>query len=177
MEENGIDAVMYLNFFDVAQTEDAYVEDDYNYANYDIAFSAKLGLPEISLPMGFSDTAGSAESAMPLGLSVFSAYGRDDKLIGIAYAYEKQAGETIRKMPDITPPLEDERLNAFLTGLTGEARELISEHGEDFGESAAPLIAACEKAETVDLKDPYAVYDAAKELAEIYDTAVKETGE
>lgn len=177
MEENGIDAVMYLNFFDVAQTEDAYVEDDYNYANYDIAFSAKLGLPEISLPMGLSDTAGNAESAMPLGLSVFSAYGRDDKLIGIAYAYEKQAGETIRKMPDITPPLEDERLNAFLTGLTGEARELISEHGEDFGESAATLIAACEKAETVDLKDPYAVYDAAKELAEIYDKAVMETGE
>ena len=177
MEENGIDAVMYLNFFDVAQTEDAYVEDDYNYANYDIAFSSKLGLPEISLPMGLSDTAGSAESAMPLGLSVFSAYGRDDKLIGIAYAYEKQAGETIRKMPDITPPLEDERLNAFLTGLTGEARELISKHGEDFGESADPLIAACEKAETVDLKDPYAVYDAAKELAEIYDTAVLETGE
>ena len=32
------------------------------------------------------------------------------------------------------------------------------------------MLAACEKAKAVDKKDPYAVYEAAKELAEAYDT-------
>ncbi len=177
MKDNGIDAIMYLNFFNIAQTEDAYVEDDYNYANYDIAFSAKLGLPEISLPMGFSDPADSEESAMPLGLSMFSAYGRDDKLIGIAYAYEKQAGDSIRRMPDITPPLEDDALNEFLSELILKVRSLGSEYRFAMGEKIQPVLDACERAEETDMSDPYAVYAAARELAEEYDRAAALIGE
>lgn len=173
MEENDIDAVMYLNFFDIATQEQAYVEDDYNYANYDIAFSANLGLPEISLPMGFSDTADDNGAEMPLGLSLFSGFGRDAKLLDIAYAYECRAGDSIRRMPEITPALEDGSLNLFLDELTAEARDLGNRYRIAFGESMKVLSDACDKAEAADRSDPYAVYEAAAYLAGIYDGAAE----
>ena len=173
MEENDIDAVMYLNFFDIATQEQAYVEDDYNYANYDIAFSANLGLPEISLPMGFSDAADDNGAEMPLGLSLFSGFGRDAKLLDIAYAYECRAGEGIRRMPEITPALEDGSLNLFLDELTAEARDLGNRYRIAFGESMKVLSDACDKAEAADRSDPYAVYEAAAYLAGIYDGAAE----
>ena len=176
MEDNDIDAVMYLNFFDIATQEEAYVEDDYNYANYDIAFSAKLGLTEISLPMGFSDAADDNEAEMPLGLSLFSGYGRDVKLLDIAYAYERQAGDSIRRMPEITPPLADTALNGFLLDLIAEARSLGSEYRVAMGEIIQPVLDACDRSEKTDMSDPYAVYAAAGELAEEYDRAVQLTG-
>ena len=173
MEENDIDAVMYLNFFDIATQEQAYVEDDYNYANYDIAFSANLGLPEISLPMGFSDAADDNGAEMPLGLSLFSGFGRDAKLLDIAYAYECRAGDSIRRMPEITPALEDGSLNLFLDELTAEARDLGNRYRIAFGESMKVLSDACDKAEAADRSDPYAVYEAAAYLAGIYDGAAE----
>ena len=165
LEENGIDAVMYLSFFDTATNDDSYVADDPNYAGYDIAFGPKLGLPEISLPMGFSEGSG-----LPLGLSLFSGFGQEEKLIKIAYAYEQQAGEEIRKIPDNMPPLMDEGLNQHVAGMIEKAYELRdSKYDPRFERLVQEMMDACVKAEHADQNDPYAVYEAAEEFAAAYD--------
>ena len=170
MEENDIDAIMYLNCFDVADNEDVIVEAKYNGAEYDIIFGPLLGLPEISLPMGFSETNEKYTSEMPLGLSVLAGYGQEATLLQIAYAYEQQAGDYIRRMPETTPALEDPRLNDFLNDLIDQAYSLdYSKYKKKVEGKAQLMLAACEKAKAVDKKDPYAVYEAAKELAEAYD--------
>ena len=164
LEDNGIDAVMYLSFFDTAATDDSYVEDDPNYAGYDISFGPKLGLPEISLPMGFSD------SGLPLGLSLFSGFGQEQKLINIAYAYEQQAGDEIRRIPDNMPPLADEGLNQFVADMIEKANELSNSRFDPaFGRLVQEMLTACDKAGAVDQSDPYAMYEAAEEIAESYD--------
>lgn len=165
LEDNGIDAVMYLSFFDTATNDDSYVADDPNYAGYDIAFGPKLGLPEISLPMGFSEGSG-----LPLGLSLFSGFGQEEKLIKIAYAYEQQAGEEIRKIPDNMPPLMDEGLNQYVAGMIEKAYELSeSRYDPAFRGLVSEMLDACVKAENADKNDPNAVYEAAEELAAAYD--------
>ena len=147
-----------------------YVEDEPNLAGYDIAFGPKLGLPEISLPMGFSHTAEPSAKELPLGLSLFTGYGQEEKLINIAYAYEQQAGDEIREIPDSIPPLKDEALNAFVSDLAEKAREMSgSRHDAAFDSMVEEMLDACEKAESADENDPYAVYEAGKELAEAYD--------
>ena len=164
LEDNGIDAVMYLSFFDTADTDDSYIEDDPNYAGYDISFGPKLGLPEISLPMGFSD------GGMPLGLSLFSGFGQEQKLIDIAYAYEQQAGDEIRRIPDNIPPLADEGLNQYVADMIEKAYELSeSRYDPAFRGLVQEMLAACDKASTVDPEDPYAMYEVAEEIAESYD--------
>ena len=164
LEDNGIDAVMYLSFFDTAATDDSYVEDDPNYAGYDISFGPKLGLPEISLPMGFSD------EGMPLGLSLFSGFGQEQKLINIAYAYEQQAGDEIRRIPDNIPPLADEGLNQYVADMIEKAYELSeSRYDPAFRGLVQEMLTACEKASAADQSDPYAMYEAAEEIAESYD--------
>lgn len=164
LEDNGIDAVMYLSFFDTAAIDESYVEDDPNYAGYDISFGPKLGLPEISLPMGFSD------GGMPLGLSLFSGFGQEQKLIDIAYAYEQQAGDEIRRIPDNIPPLADEGLNQYVADMIEKAYELSeSRYDPAFRGLVQEMLAACDKASTVDPEDPYAMYEIAEEIAESYD--------
>ncbi len=164
LEDNGIDAVMYLSFFDTAAKDDSYVEDDPNYAGYDISFGPKLGLPEISLPMGFSD------DGLPLGLSLFSGFGQEQKLINIAYAYEQQAGDEIRRIPDNMPPLKDEGLNQFVPDMIEKAYELSeSRYDPAFRGLVQEMLTACDKAGAVDQSDPYAMYEAAEEIAESYD--------
>ena len=166
LEENGIDAVMYLSFFDTAATDDSYVEDDPNYAGYDISFGPKLGLPEISLPMGFSDSSG----GLPLGLSLFAGFGQEQKLVKIAYAYEQQAGDEVRRIPDNIPPLADEGLNRYVEGMIEKAYELSeTRYDPAFRGLVQEMLDACEKAKTADPSDPYAVYEAAEEIAESYD--------
>ena len=164
LEDNGIDAVMYLSFFDTAATDDSYIEDDPNNAGYDISFGPKLGLPEISLPMGFSD------GGMPLGLSLFSGFGQEQKLINIAYSYEQQAGDEIRRIPDNIPPLADEGLNQYVADMIEKAYELSeSRYDPAFRGLVQEMLAACDKASTVDPEDPYAMYEVAEEIAESYD--------
>ncbi len=164
LQDNGIDAVMYLSFFDTAAKDDSYVEDDPNYAGYDISFGPKLGLPEISLPMGFSD------SGLPLGLSLFSGFGQEQKLINIAYAYEQQAGDEIRRIPDNMPPLADEGLNQFVADMIEKANELSNSRFDPaFGRLVQEMLTACDKAGAADQSDPYAMYEAAEEIAESYD--------
>ena len=170
MKENDVDAVMYAAFLDVPAKEDVINFSRYNKAGYDITFGSKLGLPDILIPMGFADTDEEYTSEMPLGLSLFADYGQDEKLLGIAYAYEQQAGSIIRRMPDITPALEDRALSAFLTDLIDRAYSIdYSQYGMKPEGKVRLMLNACEKAMDADAKDPYAVYEAARALAEAYD--------
>ena len=173
LKENDVDAVVFLNFFDVAEKEKPWIEAAQNNADYDMSFGSKLGLPEISIPMGFSRAGSSYRNEMPLGLSVFAAYGKEQKLMKIAYAYEKAAGKSIRRMPDETPALEDKALNKFLKKLTKEAYAISNtKYSKGFKEKEERMLKACRKAEKVNTKDPYATYEVARELAEAYDNVL-----
>lgn len=178
LEENGIDAVLYLSFFDTAADDASYVEDDPNYAGYDIAFGPKLGLPEISIPMGFSHTAEGTERELPLGLSLFAGFGQEDKLIKIACAYEHQAGDEIREIPDNIPPLKDEALIGFISELSEKAYELSNvRHDSAFEGLIREMLDACDKAESTDQNDPFSLYEAAQVFAEAYDKVKAILGE
>ncbi len=110
---------------------------------------------------------------MPLGLSVFAAYGKEQKLMKIAYAYEKAAGKSIRRMPDETPALEDKNLNRFMKKLIKKANAVSNtKYSKGFKEKEERMLKACRKAEEVNTKDPYATYEAARELAEAYDSVL-----
>ena len=179
LKENDIDAVMYLNFFDVPETETAMVipPESYNKAEYDLTFGPKFGLPEVSIPMGFSDTDSQCESELPLGLSIFAPFGGEKTLMQIAFAYAQQAGENIRRTPSLTPALEDAALNAFLEELIDKAYSIDYSRCKTKPEGKVQLmLSACEKAKAVDTKDPYATYAAAKSLAEAYDRVIAAIG-
>ena len=170
MKDNDVDAIMFMNFFDLPGKEDVIMELRYNKAAYDITFGSKLGLPEIVLPMGFSETAEDPATEMPLGLSLFSGFGQDETLLRIAYAYEQQAGDSVRRMPEVTPALEDTRLNTYLTELIDKAYTISSSKYSSKLEGKVQLMLnACQKAMEVDTKDPCATYEAARNLAEAYD--------
>ena len=175
LEENDIDAVMYLSFFDVAGDETDPVVSTHNMSNYDIIFSPRLGLPEVNIPMGFSVRSEDYASEMPLGLCLFSGYGNEETLLNIAYAYEKQAGDIIRRMPENTPALKDEKLNEFLRDLIEKAYSVKDTKNKAAGKMEI-MLHACEKAMDVDQKDPYAVYEAARDLAEAYDRVMEVLG-
>ncbi|MBQ7703700.1 MAG: hypothetical protein IJT40_04920 [Firmicutes bacterium] len=177
LEENDIDAVIYLNYFDVSKVEEPYITEPYNWGAYDIVFGPKHGLPEISLPMGFARTDPSHATELPLGLSVFTGFGREETLFRIAYAYEKQAGESIRRMPAITPALPDENLNAFLRELIFRAYDITdTDYDRAYAGLVQNMLDAVNRAEETDLNDPYAVYDAARTLAEAYDKVIDAIG-
>ena len=173
LKENDIDAVMYLNYFDVPEDEALISSGNgYNDAGYDMLFGPRLGFPDMSIPMGFSNTDDEYLSEMPLGLSVFADFGQEEKLMQIAYVYEKQAGDYIRRMPDQLPALEDEGLNSFLKELIEKAYSLSRSDNSKKEGRIQIMLNACEKAMNVDTEDVYATYKAAEELAEAYDQAV-----
>ncbi len=170
MEENHIDCVMYLNFFDVPEVEQPQIRDPYNPASYDIVFGPKHGLPEISLPMGFASQDSGHPTELPLGLSVFTAFGREETLFRLAFSYEQQAGEDIRRMPETVPALPDERLNQFLDELIYFANDIAEgNHDQAHAVKIRNMMDAIKKAGQVDRNDPYAVYNAAKDLAQAFD--------
>ncbi len=70
--------------------------------------------------MGFSDPDDKVASELPLGMRLVGKYGDEKTLIEMAYAYEKQAGDKIRRMPASSPALEDQNLDAFLEALMDE---------------------------------------------------------
>ena len=173
MKENEIDAIMYLNFFDVPQKEDIVMTPHYNMIAYDITFGSKLGLPDISIPMGFSTADEEVPVELPLGLSFFASYGQDEKLLRIAYAYEQQAGSIIRRSPDLTPALRDDNLNAFVIDLIDRAYSIDYSRVRNKPEGKIQIMLnACQKALNTDKNDPYAVYETAYELAKAYDNVM-----
>lgn len=176
LEENDIDAVMYLEFFNIPP-DDATAEENIamNYAGYTVWYPIYMGFPEIMLPMGFSEATEEYPTECPLGLSVFSGFGQDDTLVEIASAYQQQAGSLIRRMPEDAGALRDERLNGFLESLMEAAYSI-----DTFGFSgtragkAKMMENALSKAADVDTDDPYATYEAAATLARAYDRLMEE---
>ena len=176
LEENDIDAVMYLEFFDVPP-DDAKAEEDIvmNYAGYAVWYPVYMGFPEIMIPMGFSEATEECPSEFPMGLSVFAGFGKDDTLVQIASAYQQQAGSLIRRMPEHTPALRDEKLNGFLEALMEAAYSIdTSGFSGALAGKAGMMETALRKAADADMNDPYAVYEAAAGLAKAYDRLLEE---
>ncbi|HSW27918.1 MAG TPA: amidase family protein [Longimicrobiales bacterium] len=61
--------------------------------------SAQSGLPAITVPAGFTPT------GLPMGMEILGRAFDDTRLVGLAYAYERAAGN--RRAPPTTPPLVD----------------------------------------------------------------------
>ena len=173
LKEHDIDAVMYLSFFDIPPDQSRPASGLKNDASYDRVFGPGLGFPDLSLPMGFSDTNSEYTNEMPLGMNFIADFGNDETLMQIAYAYEQQAGEYIRKMPERTPALKDKDLNAFLEDLMNKVYSIdYSKYNEKPIGKVKLMLNACEKANNADRKDPYQTYEAARELARTYDNVM-----
>lgn len=170
MEDNGVDAIMYLYTYAPAKIENTY--DSYtNPSNYSRIFGPVLGLPDMNIPMGFISDGDDPNSEFPIGMYMVGRFGGEKELMEIAYAYEKQAAERINKAPYNTPALRDEELNSFLDALMEASCDLNPyEYGVTATSSAVKkLDDAYNKALDADYDDPYSVYDAAYELATAYD--------
>ena len=171
LEENDIDAVVY-----VSQTDIPCLEEDSdgsgtnnNGAAYINKFGPVAGLPDMMIPMGLSETdpANGVDNAMPLGMSLFSSYGNEATLIEIAYGYEQTAGDDIRQQPELLPALPDQELNTFLEDLVTESEALPA---DDYTQTSYGAVTqALTTAEAVDESDVSAVYQAAYDLADAYD--------
>ena len=138
------------------------------------------GCPDMVIPMGFSETDETCPNPMPLGMHVVGKFGDEKTLMQIAYAYEQQAGPDIRQMPAITPALKDANLNSYLEELMDEVYSIdYTAFGSKPEGKVRLMEAAYDRAAKVDRSDPYAVYDAAYDLAKAYDktvTALKASG-
>ncbi len=174
LEDEHIDAIMYIYFASPAfvQGND---EIAYNKSNYERVFGPTLGFPDINVPIGFISPINGTGSKLPVGMGLVGRYGGEKALMEIAYAYEKQAGETIRKTPAITPALRDEGLNSFLDALMEEA--CLYDSGKKNGAALSlskvkKLKDAYNKALKADYDKPESVYKAAYELAIAYDKLV-----
>jgi hypothetical protein len=148
--------------------EDATTNAKNNAAAYINAFGPVAGLPEMMLPMGLSETdeENGYNEEMPLGMSIFTGYGNDEKLIEIAYAYEQIAD--VRVAPENLPALVDEDVLAFYNDLTVQIKALDATLYTT--ESYQALSAAYTSVEDTDLTDMEQLYDAALTLAKAYDT-------
>jgi len=126
LEENDIDAVIYVMQNDIAETQEDPSGKYDNDSRYMYTFSPLGGLPEIVLPMGLSktDPAAGVTHALPLGLSMFAGYGKDDVLLQIAYAYDQIAD--VKTHPWTTPALPDADLAAYAQALLAQADALES---------------------------------------------------
>ncbi|MBQ6432288.1 MAG: amidase [Oscillospiraceae bacterium] len=122
LEENNIDAVIYVSQNDVAETQENPVGKFDNGSRYIYTFSPLGGLPETVLPMGLSETdpENGFPHALPLGLSMFSGYGKDDVLLQIAYAYDQIAD--VKTHPWTAPALPDPNLEAYAQELIAQAK-------------------------------------------------------
>ncbi len=140
LEENNIDAVIYVSQNDVAETQiDPSGKFD-NGSRYIYTFSPLGGLPETVLPMGLSETdpENGFPYALPLGLSMFAGYGNDEVLLQIAYAYDWIA--KVKTHPWTTPTLPDDNLAAY-------AQELLAQAGKiDRSECSQTSLAALDSA-------------------------------
>ncbi len=173
LRENDVDAIMYLCFESPAPLQNNY-EYPYNPSNYDYYFGPGLGLPDINIPMGFMQPlSGESSIKLPIGLGLVGNFGGEKELMEIAYAYEKEAGEVLKKAPEITPALRDESLNSYLDALMEEACALDpAKYGGEKSSKFRKLYDAYDKALAADYSDPDSVYEASYELAVAYDKII-----
>jgi Asp-tRNA(Asn)/Glu-tRNA(Gln) amidotransferase A subunit family amidase len=173
LEDNGIDAVMYVGENDIPDKQDT---SDYwnesNRAYYMSGIAPVTGLPDVTIPMGMSSESDDS-SSMPLGMSLFTSYGNDKTLMEIAYAYEQQCGDSIREMPENTPALEDKNVEAFLEDLMEKVYDIDYDNYTVYPKGKVNLMyAKYEAAAKVNYKDVSATYDAAYALAKAYDAVM-----
>lgn len=175
LKDNQIDAVMYVSQNDVADIEET-SDNKNNGASYINNFGPVAGLPDMMIPMGMSktDAANGYTHAMPLGMSMFSSYGNEKTLMEIAYAYEQQAGDAIREMPDTVPALKDENVAEYLEELEEKVYDIDYSLYSVYPEGKVKsMYRKCDKAEEVDASDVYATYQAAMNLAKAYDKVME----
>lgn len=175
LKENGIDAVIYVSQTDVADIEKT-SNNANNGASYINYFGPVAGLPDMMIPMGMSktDSDNGYEHEMPLGMSMFSSYGNEETLIEMAYAYEKEAGSSIREMPYTTPALEDKNLDKYLEGLMDKVDSInYSEYTVYPQGKVNAMLSKYVKASDVDTSDVYSTYEAAYDLAVAYDAVME----
>lgn len=179
LEENGIDAVVFVSQTDVADIE-VTSNNKNNAASYLNYFGPVAGLPDMMIPMGMSETdpENGYEHAMPLGMSVFSSYGNEETLMEIAYAYEQVAGSSIREMPYTTPALPDEELNEYLVDLMDKVDNIDYDKYTIYPQGKVQtLLNKYSEAADVDTTDVYATYEVAYDLAKAYDSLMAKLGE
>ena len=147
LEENDIDAVIYLSQLDVAELQNyAWDESNNNPMGYINVFGPLGGLPEVMVPMGFSeaDPENGFDYPLPLGLSIFSGYGEDAAVLELAYAFEQLV--QARRQPPFTPALADANLEALAAQLLQEVEAAEATATEDFSpvkEAVAVLTGLC----------------------------------
>lgn len=165
LAENDIDAVMYLSQTDVAQLEPLANDDKNNAACYINIFAPLGGLPEVMLPMGFSETAEGFDTPLPLGISLFAGYGCDAVLLQIAQTYD--ALTSLRVQPSTTPALPDEALTAAGQSLLETANAL---HSADYTAKTADAVRSAARVLASTEPEAAAQYQAAaKALAQALD--------
>lgn len=174
LEENGIDAVIFVSQTDVADVEET-SDNKNNAAAYINKFGPVAGLPEMMIPMGTAeaDPENGFDEEMPLGMSMFTGYGNEETLIEIAYAYEQLAD--VRVQPEALPALLDEDVLAFYNDLTASVKSLDTESYT--AESYKAVSDVYASLENTDMTDMEQVYSAALTLAEAYDKLVKAEAE
>lgn len=141
LEENHIDAVIYLSQLDVAELQNyAWDESNNNPMGYINVFGPIGGLPEVMVPMGFSeaDPENGFDYPLPLGLSVFSAYGKDSEVLQIAYAFEQLVHA--RQQPPFTPALPDAALEALGAELLQRVESMEEAEGVASVKEAAKVL-------------------------------------
>ena len=182
MNQKNVDAIIFLvntgvavndydDYFDAMEQINQSISTFNNQNAY--LFGVFYGCPDMVIPMGFSETDETCPNPMPLGMHVVGKYGDEKTLMQIAYAYEQQAGPDIRQMPQTTPALKDANLNAYLEALMDEVYSIdYTAFGSKPEGKVRLMEKAYDRAATVDRSDPYAVYDAAYDLAKAYDKTV-----
>ena len=167
LKEQDIDAVAYVSQTDVADIETT-SNNKNNAASYINYFGPVAGLPDMMIPMGFAkaDPDNGYETEMPLGMSLFTSYGNEEKLIEIAYSYEQTAGESIRKQPSTVPALEDKNVDKFLDKLIDKTDSIdFSEYTVYPNGKVNVLLNKYAEATEVDRSDVYETYEATETVS------------
>ena len=137
MKEQDIDAVAYVSQTDVADIE-TNSNNKNNAASYINYFGPVAGLPDMMIPMGFAkaDPDNGYETEMPLGMSLFTSYGNEEKLIEMIDEERLQyMGSVVLGLNDalveftgalagFTLALNDTKLIALTGSITGIAAAL-----------------------------------------------------
>lgn len=181
LKANGIDAVIYISQTDVANVQEESADlskttvNKNNAANYINYFGPVAGLPDMMIPMGFSktDETNGYNEELPLGMSMFTSYGNEKTLFEIAYAYEQQAGSSIRKSPESVPALKDENVNDYLENLMDLVYSIDYDNYTVYPEAKIKkMYTKYEEAEKIDTNDVYETYEATYDLAVAYDAVL-----
>lgn len=182
MDQKNVDAIMFIQDLNVPVHDADDISDSTSQINagtsekgmmYSRTLGPCMGCPDMVLPMGFSETDETCPVPMPVGMHFVGRFGGENALMQIAYGYEQQAGADIRQMPECAPALKDANLNAYLEALMNEVYCIdYSAFGSKPEGKAKLMEKAYDRAATVDLSDPYAVYDAAYDLARAYDKTI-----